>query len=148
MSALKKIIIFLTFLIGLLFVVYEEDIPYEGIEVLAHYMFGDGSDLHLESAYFPQSPLILRVLKKMKVGETRKVPFRQEEDWRLSYAINGFQITKKINGFSIVQYIKFDTTGKVYTIIKTPLGKIKFFDNWVHIKKCNPFWVKYDYTKH
>jgi hypothetical protein len=147
MSSLKKIIILLTLLISILFLVYKEDIPYEGIEILTHYMFGDGSDLHLESSYFLQSPLILKVLKKMKTGETRKVLFRQEEDWRLSYAINGFQITKKANGFSIVQHIKFDTTGKVYTIINTPLGKINFFDNWVHIKKCNPFWVKFDYTQ-
>lgn len=80
----------------------------------------------------------------MKTGETRKVSFRQEKDWRLSYAINGFDLTKTKEGFKIKQYIIFDTTGKVITYINTAIGKIKFYDNWVHVVKCRPFIVYFD----
>lgn len=120
-----------------------KSIPTEGLVILKHYMFGDGSELVLQSDYFPTSPVIIDALKKMKVGQTKKIPFRQEKDWRLSYAINGFDLTKTQNGFTIRQWIAFDRTGKVFTHIKTPFGKFKFYDNWVHVVKCEPFWVNY-----
>ena len=122
-------------------------IPTEGVRILYHYMFGDGSDLELNSDYIPQSTVIVSRLKKMKVGETRKISFKQSEDWRLSYAINGFLLTKTANGFNINQYIQFDRTGKVYTIINLYFFKFKFYDNWVHVKNCTPFWVRYEYQK-
>ena len=88
-------------------------IPPEGFAVLKHYMFGDGSTLVLESDYIPTSPVIKDALEKMKVGQTKKISFKQEKDWRLSYAINGFDLTKTNSGFTIKQWIAFDTTGKV-----------------------------------
>lgn len=116
-------------------------VPPEGFAVLKHYMFGDGSTLVLESDYIPTSPVINDALEKMKVGQTKKISFKQEKDWRLSYAINGFDLTKTKTGFTIKQWIAFDTRGKVFTYIKTPLGKFKVYDNWVHVLKCRPFMV-------
>lgn len=121
--------------------------PVEGMQVLSHYMFGNGKDLVLKSDYLHKSPVILKRLKTMKVGETRRVAFKQSEDWRLSYAINGFILTKTSDGFRIYQYIKFDDTGKVYTYINTPAGKVKIYDSWVHVKKCKPFKLYYIWKK-
>lgn len=117
--------------------------PSQGFAVLKHYMYGDGSKLVLESEYIPTSTVIIGALKKMKVGQTKKISLKQKEDWRLSYAINGFDLTKTRTGFTIKQWITFDTTGKVFTYIQTPLGKIKLYDNWVHLVECKPFIVFY-----
>ncbi|MCF8214773.1 MAG: hypothetical protein K9I92_06420 [Chitinophagaceae bacterium] len=110
-------------------------------------MFGDGSTLVLESDYIPTSPVIKDALDKMKIGQTKKISFKQDKDWRLSYAINGFDLTKTKSGFTTKQWIAFDRTGKVFTYIKTPLGKFKVYDNWVHVVKCRPFMMVYKTEK-
>jgi hypothetical protein len=119
----------------------------EGVIVLSHYLFGNGSDLILESDYMPQSPVIRKRLKTMKIGEKQRVSFKQQQDWRLSYAINGFELTKTSSGFSIHQYIAFDTTGTVYTDVKSIFGKVRVYDNWVHIIGGNSFHLYYLYGK-
>lgn len=124
----------------------QSSIPVEGMSILNHYLFGNGEDLILKSDYLPNSPVIKRKLKGMRIGETRRITFEQKEDWRLSYALNPFHLKKTKNGFEIYQYIKFDTSGKIFTYVNTPIGKIKIYDNWVHIKKCKPFMVRYYYT--
>ena len=142
---MKKLILVVLILAS--FFVAFKYMPTEGVKILHHYMFGDGSDLVLDSDYIPQSRVIVSRLKEMKVGETRKISFKQSEDWRLSYAINGFLLTKTENGFNINQYIQFDRSGKIYTIINLYFFKFKFYDNWVHVKNCTPFWVRYAYQK-
>jgi hypothetical protein len=117
----------------------------EGIQVVTHYMFGNGSDLQLRSDHIPHSPVIRKRLASMQVGETVRVSFRQQDDWRLSYAINGFQLTKTKTGFRIYQRIEFDQSGKVYTDIKTPFGNIRLFDNWVHVIDCKAFRLFYNH---
>lgn len=131
----------------ILFTVLSMSLPTEGIQVLSHYLFGKGEDLVLKSDYLPTSPVITKHLESMRVGETKRVSFRQKEDWRLSYAINGFNLTKTSDGFKIYQYIKFDDTGTVFTYINTPLGMVKIYDNWVHFKKCKPFKLYYKYGR-
>jgi hypothetical protein len=135
------------FLIGFLAVYYlvSRSDYREGVTVLSHYLFGNGSDLILESDYLPQSPVIRKRLKTMKIGEKQRVSFKQNQDWRLSYAINGFTLTKTATGFSIHQYIAFDTTGTVYTDIKTIFGKVRVYDNWVHQFGGNAFQLYYRY---
>lgn len=120
--------------------------PYEALQVVSHYIFGKGKPLELRSSYIHKSPVILRNLRTMKVGESRKVSFVQKEDWRLSYAINGFTLKKTKTGFEIRQYIKFDNTGKVYTNINTPLGNVKVYDSWVHLLNCTPYTLRYYYS--
>jgi hypothetical protein len=126
------------------FIVSQSDYR-EGVIVLSHYLLGNGSDLILESDYLPQSPVIRKRLKTMKIEEKQRVSFKQQQDWRLSYAINGFTLTKTATGFSINQYIAFDTTGTVYTDVKTIFGKVRVYDNWVHIIGGNPFHLYYRY---
>jgi hypothetical protein len=45
-------------------------------------MFGNEYDLHLESNYIPTSPVVINPLKQMKDGETKKISFKQEKDFR------------------------------------------------------------------
>jgi hypothetical protein len=117
----------------------------EGIQVVTHYMFGNGSDLQLRSDHIPHSPVIRKRLASMRVGETVRVSFRQQDDWRLSYAINGFQLTKTKTGFRIYQRIEFDHSGKVFTDINTPIGDIRISDNWVHIIDYKAFRLFYNH---
>ncbi len=98
-KTLMKFIISFLLLLGL--VPVQTDIPVEGIQVLYHYMYGNGEDLVLESDYLPHSPVIKRELGKMKVGQTKRITFHQKEDWRLSYALNPFHLKKTKNGFEI-----------------------------------------------
>jgi hypothetical protein len=149
MSLSRKLAISLTalFLIFILGVItfFKITAP-EGCAVLQHYYFGDGKDLELTSDYFPKSPVIVEELKKMRIGEDKIIRLRQQRDWRLSYAINGFHLVKKKNGFSIYQRIEFDRTGDIYTVINLGLFKFKVKDNWVHVLPTTPFLVRYRFT--
>jgi hypothetical protein len=118
----------------------------EGMSVLTHYIFGGGKNLELKSNYLPKSPVIINKLKNMKIGETKIVTFKQYKDWRLSYALNPFRLKKLKNGFKIYQYIKFDTTGKVYTIVNLFGCKIKVYDNWVNLLNPTPYMLNYTYV--
>jgi hypothetical protein len=78
----------------------------------------------------------------MKVGsEINRVKLNQRQDWRLSYAINGFTIKRTKIGFVIQQWIEFDTTGKVPTELNIGVMKIKVQDAIVHTFDCKPFWA-------
>ena len=121
--------------------------PIEAMQIAGHYLFGNGEDLDLKSNYLPESPVIKKQLKSMKIGETKKISFIQKDDWRLSYALNPFQLKKNRDGFELFQYISFDHSGRVFTYIKTPLGNIKIKDDIVHFKKCSPFMVRYTFRK-
>ena len=134
-------------MIRILLIVSCLNLPTEAMQVLSHYMFGGGKDLVLKSDYLPKSPVITKHLRSMEVGETKRVAFKQKEDWRLSYAINGFTLTKTKEGFRIYQYIKFDDTGTVFTYLNTPLGRVKIYDSWVHVKNCTPFKLYYEYKR-
>jgi hypothetical protein len=151
---MKKLIKFiariaLTIVLIILFlVVYFKITAPEGSSILQHYCFGNGEDLELTSDYLPNSPVIISKLKKMKVGQDKRVVFEQYKDWRLSYALNPFQLVKKRNGFEIYQYIKFDNKGVDFTEINFRLFKIKVKDSWVHVLSPNPFMVVYRYKKY
>ena len=119
----------------------------EGCAVLQHYFLGNGEPLTLESDYLPKSPIIINALKGMRVGEVKKISFSQKEDWRLSYALNPFQLKKVKNGFDVYEYIKFDNKGKVYTTINLGVLKFKFADNWVHFLKTTPYHLSYQYRE-
>ena len=121
--------------------------PTEAIQIVGHYIFGNGEDLDLKSSYLPESPVIKKQLKSMKIGETKRISFIQKDDWRLSYALNPFHLKKNRDGFELFQYISFDHSGTVFTYIKTPLGNIKIKDDIVHFKKCSPFMVRYTFRK-
>lgn len=111
----------------------------EGSKILDHYCSGDGDTLFLENSYIKKSPVILREIKGMKEGQIKKVRFYQNEDWRLSYALNPFNIKKEKGKIKIYQLIKFDNKGKDYTDLNLGFTKIRVKDNIVHVYKCKPY---------
>ncbi len=117
----------------------------EGVKVVSHYVFGRGEKYKLTSNYIPKSPVVIGQLNKMEVGQVKIVSFKQYEDWRLSYALNPFELKKMKYGFQINQYIKFDSTGNVYTIINLLGIKIKVYDNWVNFLGTQPYDLTYEY---
>ena len=131
----KKILVIGMILVGALF------FP-EASQILRHYCFGDGSTLYLKSDYIKRSPVVLKKLKKMKVGQKRKVGMHQWEDFRLSYALNPFTMEKRKDKVVITQWIQFDRTNKVITWV----GPIPIPDNIVHTFKCTPFLVYHEFA--
>jgi hypothetical protein len=93
------------------------------------------------------SPIITKELASMKVGETKIVRFAQKDDWRLSYAINGFTLIKKKHKIIVKQYIEFDNTGKIYTDLNLGVAKIRVDDGFVHTFDCTPFWVYSEFSR-
>jgi hypothetical protein len=86
--------------------------------------------------------VIVKLAKKMKVGQTVKCfGFKQYKDYRLSYALNPFTISRSKDGYTISQWIAFDTTGKVHTTLNLFLFKVNVPDNFVHTFECTPFMV-------
>jgi hypothetical protein len=113
----------------------------EASSILSHYCFGNGSTLILKDEYLKTSPVIIYHLKEMKDGEIRKIGMHQWEDLRLSFALNPLYIEKKNDKIIISQYINFDKTGKVVTMI----GPIPIPDNIVHVFNCKPYNVKCEF---
>lgn len=77
----------------------------------------------------------------MKVGEKKRIAVKQNEDYRLTYALNGFEMEKQNNKTVITQYIQFDTTGKVFTFV----GPFRVSDNLVHVFNCTPYMVRCEF---
>jgi hypothetical protein len=119
----------------------------EASSILNHYCFGDGDTLNLDTSYLKISPVITKELETMRVGETKIVRFKQKDDWRLSYAINGFTLIKKKHKVIVKQYIEFDKTGKVYTDLNLGITKIRVDDGFVHTFDCTPFWVYSEFSR-
>ena len=111
----------------------------EGSSMLCHYCFGNGDTLEINSHYISKSPVLLKNIKGMKVGQTKKVWFKQSEDWRLSYSFNPFMLKRTKNGYLVYQYIKFDTSNKIYTDINLKFTKLRVHDNVVHTFNCTPY---------
>ena len=113
-----------------------------------HYCYGDGSELFLDPSYIKTSPVVANALQTLQEGVVKDVRFRQEEDYRLSLALNPFKIVMKTNNgfthYKITQKIEFDT-GKGKTKVKTSirLGRFQVMvsDGFVHAVGCKPFEV-------
>lgn len=111
----------------------------EASAVLAHYCFGNGDTLHLSPDYLRRSPVFLRSIKGLKEGETRRIVFKQKEDWRLSYALNPFHVKKTKEGYLIFQYIEFASDKHTFTLLDLWFTTFKVQDNIVHVFDCKPF---------
>jgi hypothetical protein len=107
----------------------------EASQALNHYCFGNGETLYVDSKYIKTSPVVLKALKNMKVGEKKKVGMHQWEDWRLSFAINPFTIEKKKDKVVITQWMQFAKKNDVITWF----GPIPIPDNIVHTFDCTPY---------
>jgi hypothetical protein len=111
----------------------------EGSTMLYNYCFGNRDTVEIQSDYIKTSPVVLNSIKGMKVGQTKKVHFKQYKDWRLSYAFNPYHITREKDGYIMYEYIKFDTTGKIYTDLNLGITQVRVYDNIVHTFKCKPY---------
>lgn len=111
----------------------------EASQVLRHYCFGNGDTLFVKSDYIRESPVVLKHINAMGVGQKKRVVFHQREDWRLSYAINPFTIEKRRDKIIITQWIQFDKTDKDVTNLKIGPLSIPVYDNIVHTFDCTPF---------
>lgn len=107
----------------------------EASQALRHYCFGNGEKLVVHSGYIIKSPVVQKHLRKMKVGDKKKIGMHQWEDWRLSFAINPFSMEKRKDKVIITQWMKFDNTGNVITWF----GPIPLPDNIVHTFNCTPY---------
>ncbi|MFM7766124.1 MAG: hypothetical protein ACKO6I_10755 [Sphingomonadales bacterium] len=119
----------------------------EAAQILDHYTSGNGDTLWLDSSYLQQSPVIIAKAKNMKMGEAIKVCFEQKEDWRLSYALQGFTLCRTQKGYQIRQYIIFDKKGTVPTYLNLGFTQIKVMDAIAHSYKCTPFWAICEFHK-
>jgi hypothetical protein len=114
----------------------------EASHILSHYCFGDGDTLYLDSSYLKTSPVVISAAKGLNVGgKITEVRLNQSDDWRLSYAINGFTLKRTKKGYMIQQWIEFDKTGKIPTNINFGICKLRVQDAIVHTFDCTPFWV-------
>ncbi len=114
----------------------------EGAAILSNYCFHKTDTLMLDSSYLQRSPVIIKWAKNLRVGQTKKcLGFKQRLDYRLSYALNPFTISRSKQGYTISQWIAFDTTGKVNTTLNLFLFNVVVPDNFVHTFECTPFLV-------
>lgn len=110
-------VIFFKKILVIYIILYGKVIFPEASDIVRHYCFGNGSTLTSKSDYFKFSPVILSHIKSMKTGEVRRVGAHQWEDFRMTYALNPFTIYRSKEKIIISQWIKFDKTGKVKTMI-------------------------------
>jgi hypothetical protein len=118
----------------------------EAAEIVSHYCYGDGSELRLDSTYIRTSPIIRRALAEVPVGQSKFVSYSQEEDFRLSLALNPFTLSHRKIGdadwYRVSQAIDFDKPGsgkKVKTLLKFGLLEFKVRDAFVGLLNCKPF---------
>ena len=113
----------------------------EAADILDHYIYGKGEDLYLEADYIKESPVVIRHLNQMRVGESRTVVLKQHEDWRLSYAVNGFTLKKGKNKLQLSQHILFSRNKHIYTDLNFYLFRVRVPDGLVHALSPTPFRV-------
>lgn len=113
----------------------------EASMVLAHYCIGNGSVLNLPADYIKQSPVVIKHLNKMKTGERKRITAKQQEDYRITFALNPFVMEKQKHRVSITQHIQFDTTEKIFTYI----GPFRMSDNVLHVFNCTPYMVRCEF---
>ena len=114
---------------------------------LAHYLYGDGTDLRLPNRYFRRSPIVSRSLKKSSYGINGPFSFPQTEDKRLSYVYNPFRLkiekqdgAKKIKIYQKMVFAKPDPRRPVRTTFWIGKFNFKMSDSLVYvIGNCKPF---------
>lgn len=111
----------------------------EASAVLSHYCFGNGDTLYLNADYVKTSPVVLKSMQGLETGQSRWISFKQDEDWRLSYALNPFTIKRTKEGYTITQYMDFDRKGIVATTLNLGFTKNKVYDHIAHVFDCTPY---------
>ena len=119
----------------------------EGAAVIDHYLHGSGQDLYLASDYIRHSPVVRRQLAALPVGRTTVVKLRQEEDWRLSYALNAFQLRREAHRVVIYQWMAFDPRPAVRTVLDLGLVRFTVPDGLIHVLHPRPYMVHCEWTE-
>ncbi len=127
----------------------------EAAAILTHYMDGKTDELKLGADYVRNSPVVRDAIKKQKAGPVR---FYQHQDYRLSLAVNGFDLTARSKGnrtyYTLSQRIVFShpkSDADVYTNIVIGKFRFKFPDGLVWLKDkdrcCKPFVVSFAWVE-
>lgn len=114
----------------------------EAAAITRHYCLGNGQTLYLESKYIKNSPVVTTNMN-LRIGQTRKVVLKQQEDWRLSYALNPFHMKRTPSGYIIYEYVDYGHGANKNVLTKLKIGPltVRVHDNIVHSFKCTPFTV-------
>lgn len=117
----------------------------EASVLLYHYVYGDGSDLELDSTYFQESRYLNKKIKTLGVGEHGPIALKQSQDWRFSLAFNPYYLTitkAKVRLFHPnIAFAPLTEESKVLTIV--PIGKMRLrvYDNLISAMSPRSFYV-------
>jgi hypothetical protein len=105
-------------------------------------VYGDGSDLRLESSYFRHSNLLAMEIERRSPGNHGPIWFQQSADMRLSLTFNPIFIS--VSGRSVRvghPRIKFAAPEAPPVLTVIPVGKLRLrvFDNLVGALQSKPF---------
>ena len=119
----------------------------EGAAVIDHYLHGGGQDLHLASEYIRRSPVVRRQLAALPVGRTAVVTLRQQEDWRLSYALNPFRLRREAHRVVIYQWMAFDRRPAARTVLDLGLLRLTVPDGLIHVLHPQPYLARCEWAE-
>lgn len=122
----------------------------EAADLLFHYVYGDGSDLELASAYFKKSNYLSSKIDKLGPGIHGPIGFKQHQDYRLSLAFNPYYLEIQAEKVRIYHpKIEFAPAKGEKVPTKVPLGKltIRVYDNLVSALNPTPFYVFSEWSR-
>lgn len=112
--------------------------------LLWHYVYGDGSDLELPSAYFQKSSYLTRKISEYGEGEYGPIALKQSDDWRMSLALNPYYLSIADKSVKVFHpFIRFASPQGERVWTSVPIGKlaIRVYDNLVSVMDPTPFYV-------
>lgn len=116
----------------------------EASKMLYHYIYGDGKALTLNSQYFSNSEFLQKIVVKFGSGTHGPIGMIQEDDYRLSLALNPFFLTVLVDSVIIfhpeVDFVQ-PNSPDAYTIVKVFGLQLKVFDGLVSILEGKPYYV-------
>ena len=116
----------------------------EASMLLKHYIRGDGADLELDSDYFKSSEYLKQVVLDLGPGNHGPIALRQNQDWRLSLALNPYYLDISEKLIRIYHpKIEFAAANNPSVYTRVPIGKIelKVYDSLVSALDVTPFYV-------
>lgn len=125
----------------------------EAAAILSHYLNGNTDELKLDADYVKNSPVVRDAIKKRKAKSVR---FYQHQDYRLSLAVNGFDLKAQSKGnrtyYKLSQKIEFShpkSDEDIYTNIVIGKFSFKFPDGlvWLGDGCCKPFIVSFEWVE-
>jgi len=123
----------------------------EASALLYHYVYGDGSDLVLDSAYFQKSHYLQNKIILLSLGDHGPIAFKQHQDWRLSLTLNPYHlnITKdKVRLYHPnIRFAPLNEEDRAFTIV--PIGKMRLrvYDNLISAMNPRPFYAYSEWSR-